>query len=64
MVGGLVLMVVGLSLAVYPRPLVAVFFRYQARVRMPVLPDDRRVWAARGGALILAAAGLVIALAQ
>jgi hypothetical protein len=58
---GLTLAVIGLVLAVFPRPLVLVATRY--RISMPGRATPDVVRAARIGAVIVMAAGFVIALA-
>jgi len=58
---GLTLIAIGLALAIFPRPLVALATRY--RISMPGRPTPDVVRAARVGAVIVVAAGIVVALA-
>jgi hypothetical protein len=58
---GLTLAALGLALAVFPRPLVALATRY--RISMPGRATADVVRAARVGAVIVAVVGIVVALA-
>ena len=62
MVGGVVLMVIGLVLLVYPTPLAAVLGRWQQGVRAPFLTSEGRVRTARGVGLIATVVGLLAVL--